>query len=169
MTENKIIFSGTVQLLGWSDTHTGGAKIVLALESSEDLESFKPLTIKHGKVAGQLLGIAVALQNAEPPELAPLENPVARVKGGPLARLAGMWCQRDDFQQWLCQAFTRIWAEHSVALAEPSMPELAKLTLYSVCNVDSLAKLDHDPAAQVVFHDLIREPFAALLRARGQD
>lgn len=169
MTENKIIFSGTVQLLGWSDTHTGGAKIVLALESSEDLESFKHLTIKHGKVAGQLLGIAVALQNEEPPELTPLENPVARVKGGPLARLAGMWCQREDFQDWLCEKHNDLWREAWVKVAEPSRPELAKLLLYSLCNIDSLAKLDHEPAAQVVFHDLIREPFSALLRARGQD
>lgn len=169
MTDNTPIFTGTVQLLGWSDTHTGGAKIVLALESSEDLWPFKLLTVKHGKTAGQLLGIAVVLQNDEPQEQEPPQHPPEKPKGGALARLAGMWCQREDFQGWLAANQRQLWSHESLRAASLSPPELAKLVLYALCNIDSLARLDHEAPAQVVFHDLIREPFATYLKAQGLD
>ena len=44
-----------VMLLGWSETHNGGAKITLQLADIAQLEPFKKMTLKKGKVAGQLM------------------------------------------------------------------------------------------------------------------
>ncbi len=50
---------GEAMLMSWSETHSGGAKITLLLADPEDLEPFKAMTIKKGKVAGQRLMYAL--------------------------------------------------------------------------------------------------------------
>ncbi|MFN7882267.1 MAG: hypothetical protein ACK5PF_04550 [bacterium] len=159
---SHVIFSGVVQLLGWSDTHNAGPKLVLQLENSEDLEAFKHLTVKHGKTAGQLLGIAVTIVDPAT-GMQPgveLEHPLAtKPKGGSLSRLAGMWCGNRDFQDWIRTTFTGLWAEFDEAGADPA--DTTKRVLYCACEVDSLAKLDHQEAAATIFQDAIRRPFMA--------
>lgn len=82
-----------------------------------------------------------------PVALAPLtsdfEQNQQMPKGGELARLAGMLCQNEDFQDW-CEC------ESAEAAAE---------WVREVCQVESRAELDHDPQAAHRFHSLVRIPF----------
>ena len=48
-------FSGEVMLLGWKETHSGGAQVAFLLSDPEELEAFKRMTVAKGKVAGQRL------------------------------------------------------------------------------------------------------------------
>lgn len=170
MTEAKdtpqapVIFHGTVQLLGWSDTHNGGAKLVLQLEDSDALEPFKTLTVKHGKMAGQLLAIAVALEEPEGPRLSKeeLRNPLEeKPKGGPLSNLAGIWCGNPDFHAWLQEYWPDEWSAALELIEQPSDGETAKQVVYYICGVNSLALLDHSPAAADLFQRCIRAPYMA--------
>jgi hypothetical protein len=165
-TDPKVIFHGTVQLLGWSDTHTGGPKIVLQLESSEELEAFNLLTIKHGKTAGQLLAAAIALEGVEPVD--PVDTHPGGLtdpffdsdrKGGPLSKLAGMWCGSLDFQHWVRSQHLTLWTEAEREIEGSSQRELTKLTLYKMCNITSLVDLDHEPEAGAYFQREVRERF----------
>lgn len=159
---SSVIFAGAVQLLGWSDTHNAGPKLVLQLESSDDLEAFKHLTVKHGKTAGQLLGIAVTLVNPETglQHGAELPSPLAeKPKGGPLSRLAGMWVNNEEFCDWLRDYYPSNWQEFAPNIVGGTKADAAKAIVYSLCRVDSLALIDHDTEAAKRFNALIREPF----------
>lgn len=68
-------------------------------------------------------------------------------KGGPLARLAGQWCQLPTF-----------WAWAGVADAEA-----AAAYIREACGVQSRALLDHNADAAASFHT-IREAFAEHLK-----
>ena len=45
-------FSGEIQLAGWSESHTGGCKVTFWLQSTEDLDAFRALTVRKGNTAG---------------------------------------------------------------------------------------------------------------------
>lgn len=157
---SSVIFTGTVQLLGWSDTHNSGPKLVLQLESSEDLEAFKHLTVKHGKTAGQILGIAVTLLDPATGLQPGVENPLAeKPKGGPLSRLAGMWCHNEEFSAWLMMAEQDFWSSACEAIPGGSSPEISKRVLYDLLMITSLAELDHIETAAQLFNSRIRLPF----------
>jgi hypothetical protein len=64
-------------------------------------------------------------------------------KGGPLARLAGQWCNLPEFQEW----------------CECSTPDSAAIWIRDTCDVQSRADLDHNGAAAEAFNREIREPF----------
>jgi len=72
-------------------------------------------------------------------------DPPAREKpkGGPLAKLAGIWCGNPAFWQW-CGASD---ANEAAAFVK------------NTCQVSSRAELDHDPAAAALFLERIRKPF----------
>ncbi len=162
---NRTIFNGSVQLLGWSDTHNGGPKLVLQLESSEDLEAFKTLTVKNGKIAGQLLGVAMVLQNPEP-EAPVLQSPLAtKLKGGALSELAGLWCGTANFQAWLKKCWPGHWSDATEVIDGADPKELAAQVVRSICRVSSRAELDHNQACAALFNERIREPF---MRSQGE-
>lgn len=50
-----IAFQGEVMLLGWKETHNGGAQVAFLLSDPDELEAFKRMTVTKGKVAGQRL------------------------------------------------------------------------------------------------------------------
>ena len=78
----------------------------------------------------------------------------AEMKGGPLAKLAGMWVRDPLFVEWLD-------TEHGI---DESPDELIK----SSCNIASKRELDHNPRAAEAFHELIRKPYAAWLERNGR-
>lgn len=79
-------------------------------------------------------------------------------KGGPLAKLAGMWCNDPEFWAWLETDPDN--ACHSASGAAAC--------LYAICGIDSRAELDNDPAAASLFHKHIRIPFSDYLsRKKG--
>lgn len=89
--------------------------------------------------------------------IAPLKaQPKApEVKGGELARLAGILCADPDFQIWLEERQDELPAE--VGGAEGA--ERAAIILRSVCGVESRAELDHNPEAAIRFHEQVRKPW----------
>lgn len=166
----KTIFKGEVQLLGWSDTHNGGAKLILQLSDPADLEPFKHLTSKHGKVAGQILGAVIVVPEDElEPKRSQEPTPDPQPKGGALAQLAGMWCRNIVFQEWLKANFPAEQRQASEALAEPDAYELARETVLAITHLPRLSWLDANGCEGEVaaFHHLIREPFAAYLSTRN--
>lgn len=64
-------------------------------------------------------------------------------KGGPLARLAGMWCRDQAFR----------------AFAHVEDEETAAAYILGECGIQSRAELDHNPQAASIFHERIRHPF----------
>jgi hypothetical protein len=74
-----------------------------------------------------------------------------KTKIGDLCRMAVMFCQNPQFQEWLldCQGY----------LARSD--EDCKKWILSTCNVTSRKDLDIDPVARSLFHRLVREPFLA--------
>lgn len=78
-------------------------------------------------------------------------------KGGPLAKLAGIWCNDPEFWKWLETDPDN--ACHSA--------QGAAHCLYAICGIESRVELDNDPAAAERFHRLIRGPYSRHLIARG--
>lgn len=151
-------------LLGWSETHNGGAKITLQLADIGDLEPFKRMTIKKGKIAGQLLtcvvvetdgnGEPVAQEPEQPAPAPPVKRHSGRFPDG-LCGLAVRWCEDPDFQSWARATF------HSQATAAQ--------IVRGVCGVASRKDLDTDEDGRKLFVRDIKEPYAASRKARGLD
>lgn len=143
-----IAFDGQVQLLDWSETAKGGAKIVLQLDGPEALEPFRSMTLAKRGAAGQRLAAVFVVVDDD-------EKPVAveRPKGGPLAKLAGQWCADVRFQNWIGTMYGNI--------SEGSNPSeaVARDVLCDVCRIESRAELDHDAQARQRFNEYIREPY----------
>lgn len=78
-------------------------------------------------------------------------------KGGPLAKLAGIWCNDPEFWKWLETDPDN--ACHSA--------QGAAHCLYAICGIESRVELDNDPAAAERFHSMIRGPYSRHLIARG--
>jgi hypothetical protein len=64
----KPVYKDEVFLLGWSETHNGGAKVTFLLPDSSALEPFKLMTVAKGKTAGQRLAcVLVEIGDDEQP------------------------------------------------------------------------------------------------------
>ena len=164
MTSIKPTFSGEIQFAGWTDSHTGGPKVTFWLQSSEDLEAFRAMTVRKGNVAGQrFMAALVEIGDDEqpvqliPPDSRELEKP----KGGALAKLAGMWCNDPEFQNWA------MGATHNGIYWPCDNPQEAKELVCELCGIESRAELDNSPEAAEKFHSLIRGPYQKHLIARG--
>jgi len=137
-------FQGEVMLLGWTETHNGGATVKFLLSDPSELEAFKTMTVRKGKVAGQRLACVLV-------EIGDDEKPVVheqKPKGGELSRLAGIWCKDVRFHDW----------------SNAANEEEARQFMLDTCMVSSRADLDNDDSAAQIFHNLIRIPFAEYLR-----
>lgn len=47
------VFQDELMLAGWSETHTGGAKVTFWLPDASALDAFRTMTVKKGNTAGQ--------------------------------------------------------------------------------------------------------------------
>lgn len=145
------IYRGEIQLAGWSETHSGGAKVTFWLPDSAALDAFRGLTARKGNMAGQILAaMIVTVDHDDMPELAENENnepnePVNELKGGPLAKLAGQWERDTEFLRWM-----------SVHYADIDTPRELILML---CGIKSRRMLDHNREAAALFNQYIREPY----------
>jgi hypothetical protein len=156
-------FSGEIQLAGWSESHTGGCKVTFWLQSTEDLEPFRALTVRKGNTAGhRFMAALVEIGDDEQP-VQPIQQTVKesltheKPKGGALAKRAGMWCNDPEFWAWLETDLDN--ACHSATGAAAC--------LYAICGIESRAELDNDHVAAEKFHRLIRGPYQKHLIARG--
>jgi len=149
-----------VMLLGWSESHNGGAKVVLQLASPDDLEPFKRMTVAKGKVAGQRLALAIV-------EIGDDEKPVQTQPVGPLCRLAAQWCKDAEFQRWLWDAhdgtvdavINAMPAAPAAEFGDATTTDVAARVVRMLCGVQSRRELDTNPNAGRSFHKLIREPY----------
>lgn len=147
MNNQHIAFQGEVQLLNWSETHSGGAKVVLQLADAEDLEKFKAMTVRKGKVAGQRLAVVmVEIGDDEQP----VPQPAPKVKPGPLCIMACTFCADPKFWKWVNQSQYECRTEQH-----------AKEWVIGVCDVESRKDIDSNKIAVIRFHTLVREPFMA--------
>lgn len=141
MRAEHIAFQGEVQLLNWSETHSGGAKVVLQLADAEDLEKFKAMTVRKGKLAGQRLAVVMV-------EIGDDEQPVEQAdsgkKPGMLCIMACNFCADPTFWRWI----------------EAENEAQAKQHVLNICAVTSRKDLD-GPVASKRFHAQIREPYMA--------
>jgi hypothetical protein len=80
------------------------------------------------------------------------------VKGGVLAKLAGMWCADEQFCDWLYNDYR----------GPPfKTADDAATVIRTICGVGSRAELDHNPQAEEIFHREFRLPYNAWLQGRG--
>ncbi|MGU7784899.1 hypothetical protein [Burkholderia sp. PU8-34] len=81
---------------------------------------------------------------------------IARAKGGPLARLAGMWANEPTFLEWMRSA------------GQPAnAPADAAEFMRARCCIESRAQLDHDPKARARFDQHIRGPYSKYRASAG--
>ena len=95
---------------------------------------------------------------------APAPAEPEKPKGGPLAKLAGMWCGEKKFQDWTLS----LRSAKALAIGmvvPPPCDEYARLWVCMTCGVSSRAELDHSAEAAEKFERLIRRPFMAHLEA----
>jgi hypothetical protein len=148
MNAEHIAFQGEVQLLNWSETHSGGAKVVLQLADADDLEKFKAMTVRKGKIAGQRLAVVMV-------EIGDDEQPIAQAetkqRAGELCIVACNFCKDPAFIRW-------VGAIH---------PNGARAFILDRCVVSSRKDLDTDRMAATRFHTLVREPFLAWRAKQG--
>lgn len=158
-------FQGELQLASWSESASGGAKVVFWLADADDLDVFKAMTVRKGNRAGQRFaavlveigddeqpvephGEVAAAADAQLARLAGDTNAKADLKGGALAQLAGRWCQSKEFQEW----------------AGADGADDAAEYIRMLCGIESRAELDHKPEAAAAFHKYIRQPYADWLQ-----
>lgn len=171
------IFQDEAQLMAWGESNTQGPWIKLRLREPEQLNPFRGMTQAKGDRAGQRIAVVMVLigDDEQPTTIdssqwtpeqidklreqdkAPL---VINRIGGPLARLAGLWCGDMRFQQWLSTAFVgkNVSFDHA-----PTNTEIAAAMVREVCGVASRVELDHNPKAAEAFHSLIRMPYSNFL------
>jgi prophage DNA circulation protein len=113
---------------------------------------------RHAQAAFALFGAP-----GTPIGMARLDMQVAKAQaqretavGGPLAKLAGQFCNSDSFRSWLRRTYDPL----------PQSADDAATIVRSVCKVDSRAMLDHDEAAAEIFHREFRVPFSAWQQRR---
>jgi hypothetical protein len=138
-------FSGELQFRCYSDSSRQGPKITFSVFDREALESF------IGKEGKRYMAVLVEIGDDEQPRQ-PEPAKAEELKGGPLAKLAGMWCQSKDFQEWI---------------GVPNQAE-ARLFILEECGIDSRAELDHNHLAADIFHRSIREPYSKWLTVIGK-
>jgi hypothetical protein len=79
-----------------------------------------------------------------------------RTKGGPLARLAGIWANEPAFLEWMRST------------NQPAnTPQDAAEFIRARCCIESRAQLDHSAAAKARFDRYVRGPYAKFRAAAG--
>lgn len=145
-------FSGEVQFAGYADSSRSGPRITLRLSEREDLQAFV------GKEGKRYMLALVEIGEDERPVQPEPEKP----KGGALAKLAGMWCESPDFQEWI----TTTGFPDAVWPSGNSAAECAANGIRAICRIESRAELDNDPAAEERFQRLIRGPYMKHIATR---
>jgi hypothetical protein len=171
-------FSGEIQLAGWSESHTGGCKVTFWLQSTEDLEPFRALTVRKGNTAGhRFMAALVEIGDDEQPVQPTVKDSLTheKPKGGALAKLAGMWCNDPEFFSFIRPIYDRLLGGNGNGHGDVTpdddfcgvIPEYNAHCIKVFCEINSRTELDHDPVAAEKFHTLIRGPYQKHLIARG--
>lgn len=86
-----------------------------------------------------------------------------QLKGGELSKLAGKWCERMEFRDWLALAhkdeYKKVRELWHMTRTSVSSLDVAAEVVRQICGVKSRAALDHNPAAARIFDEQIRKPY----------
>ncbi len=147
-TEALVYFADDTQLMGYGESDSSGAWIKLQI-LPEQLEKFRGLkgTVFH----------AVFVRQDDQGQPVVHEQKPAEDKGGPLAKLAGMWCREPTFWAWL-----------TIAGHQCANEEEARAVICSRCGIASRAQLDHNGEAKRIFEERFRRPYANYLQRMGR-
>ncbi len=153
-------FAGELQLAGWSESHNSGCKVTFWLQSSEELEAFRALTVRKGNTAGHrfmaaLVEIGDDEKPVEPPEKTAKQP---REPMGDACYRTVMWCQDPEFWKFLESHYPDAIINNAIHAAE---------YVKTVCDVVSRKELDTEPEANRLWHEKIRGPYSKWLIARG--
>lgn len=173
--EVPTVFRGELRFVSYTDSSRSGPRLTFSLAERDGIQQFIGL---EGKVLMAVMvlvgddgrpamppGAPAPTPAPPPPEPGP-PPPPAEPKGGSLARLAGMWCANDTFQDWLFGAYPGASAV-ATERAKSDRPDLvAAEVVRFLCKVDSRAKLDHEEHAAKLFQERIRGPY---MRHLGQE
>ena len=146
-------FTGEVMLAGWSETHTGGAKIVFWLPDADSLNAFRAMTVRKGNVAGQrFMAVLVEIGDDELPVVPPaIEGNSGKLNGiggrakppiGPLCLAAVTVGATNNFCRFV--------AGDGVASIDNSADYIR-----GFCGVESRRELDTNADAGKKFHRLM--------------
>jgi len=91
--------------------------------------------------------------------------PAAALKGGALAKLAGMWCNEAGFHTWLADKWHDTWARYDSHTGDVPNNEIAGKVLRELLTVKTRAEIDHNTEAAALFKRLILQPYADHLKA----
>lgn len=154
MSNVPTVFTGEMQLMNWGESSSNGAWVKFWI-APEDLEAFRHLKCRSGKIAGHRMMAALAeIGDDEQPVAQPRNadpGSEAQSKGGALAKLAGMFCQQPEFWEFLVARSTGPTSCESV--------NDAAATIRHICGIESRAELDSNAEAAAIFHEQIRLPY----------
>lgn len=132
---------------------------------------------RNAQAAFALFGVpgrAVALAALKDGAGAVAEPVQEKPKGGQWAKLAGMWCNDDDFYRFIQPLYDiqmggegRGHGDVMIGIEVKDIPEFCAHALKLLCEIDSRVELDNDPAALARFNVAIRYPFQKWMIARG--
>ena len=111
---------------------------------------------RHAQKAFALFGapgtpVAMARINPEVAQRQAQRETAAPEKGGALCKLAGIFCNNEDFRTWLSLAHDPV----------PSTAEDAAEIIRRTCHIFSRSELDHNAEAAATFHREFRLPYSA--------
>jgi hypothetical protein len=150
------LFSDEVQLAGWSDTHSGGAKVTLWLNDSALLDKFRAMTMRKGNVAGHRLAcVMMEINDQEQLVSAEQEKP----KVGELCYWLVLRCNEPEFWRFLDS--TQLWE------IKIKNQYLASAFVKQLLKIQSRKELDENTEATYLFHEKIRGPYAKWCLAKG--
>jgi len=158
MSNVPTIFNGEMQLMNWGESSANGAWVKFWI-TPEDLEAFRHLKCKSGKIAGHRVAAVLV-------EIGDDEQPVQRdttatgnnaAKGGALAVLAGRLCADERFWEFVSDTYGD----------KISHPDQCAIWVRCQCEIRSRAELDHNEAAAEAFHRIIRGPWQEYCQQRG--
>lgn len=152
MSDVPTIFNGEMQLMNWGESSANGAWVKFWI-TPEDLEAFRHLKCKSGKIAGHRVAAVLV-------EIGDDERPVQRdttakgnntAKGGALARLAAQLCDDPSFWHFVEEQFDQCILDANQCAD----------WMREQCGIASRAELDSNADAAEYFHTYIRKPWLA--------
>lgn len=124
---------------------------------------------RHARDAYALFGsrgtpVAVAALKPASSKAEPSERPAI----GELGRWAAIRCTEEPFRVWLADAHGSLWGRIRGDDETLTAEEVAAEMVRRLCHVTSRRDIDTNPEAFDKFHRLIRQPYAAWLKANPQ-
>lgn len=159
MSDVRPAYQGELMLAGWTENHNSGAKVTFWLPDADALESFRHLTARRGKTAGQrFMAVLVQLGDGDEPIQPGTDGP--QRESHALSKSAALLCRTDAFQQFACGR------EGWIPDQADAREELSAVCIRGYCRIESRADLDKSPTAAAMFARLMSE-YRDWCRANG--